>query len=182
MIDFCRIDCDYRSGGDKVVRMTKVFTLLALIGLAVVGGTISPAQATLVIDNSGDNPVLLGATEVNVDGILYNVTFEDGTCAAVFGTCDENGFEFNDFNTARSAGQALLDQVFIDDPLLGLFDTRPELAFGCEDLGGSCITLIPYLIEAQRLFNIAVTNAGAFETADGLPPFFVPVAMLVLAR
>ena len=107
------------------------FSLVIFIGIAVVGLTVSSAQATvLVLDETGENPILLGATGVNVLGTLYNVTFLDGTCAFVYGTCDESTiFDFNDLSSAQAATAALRDQIFT--PTFALFDDQPEFTSGC---------------------------------------------------
>ena len=85
---------------------------------------------------------MFGATEVNVNGALYDVSFLDGTCIELYDGCDENtDFPFtnpadlNDVVLLRAAMQALLDQVFIDSTL-GAFDTEPESMNGCNVTGG----------------------------------------------
>jgi hypothetical protein len=76
---------------------------------------------------------LVGASNVNVDGSLYNVEFVDGTCIALFGGCDEPAdFTFTTAPSALAAAQALLDQVFIDG-VAGLFDSWPDQTRGCFD-------------------------------------------------
>jgi len=74
---------------------------------------------------------LIGASEVDVGGTLYNVEFLDGSCIALFDGCDSaSDFTFTSSVQATLAAQALLDQVFVDGDD-GMFDTQPELTAGC---------------------------------------------------
>ncbi|MEM8624706.1 MAG: hypothetical protein AAGG47_14425 [Pseudomonadota bacterium] len=110
----------------------------------------APAQgATLVTSGSGNTLTLLGATGVDVDGVLFDVSFEDGTCIALFDGCDAPGdFAFTTVGAARIAAQALLDQVLID-----VFDDIPSRTRGCDDVG-LCGILVPY--------EFRVRDAGFF--------------------
>ena len=95
--------------------------------------------AALLVNASG---ILTGATGVNVGGTLYDVEFVDGTCAAVFTECDATSdLTFTTSAAALTAGQALLDQVFLDGSA-GNFDTPPELTLGCTS--DSCVALVPF--------------------------------------
>jgi hypothetical protein len=88
------------------------------------------SAATLTIDSSG---ILRGATGVEVGGTLYDVVFVDTTCIDAYSGCDSNSdFPFTTLSEAMTAGQALLDQVFVDGAS-GSFDSNPRLTFGCED-------------------------------------------------
>jgi hypothetical protein len=98
------------------------------IGLAMLVTTVAQnlaaAAPTLQIDGNG---VPLGALGIDVAGTLYDVTFVDGTCAALFDGCDDAAdFDFTTGAAARAAAQALLDQVFVNQ-----FDTQVNLTFGC---------------------------------------------------
>jgi hypothetical protein len=108
------------------------------------------AAAILQVDASG---LLTGATGVLVDGTTYDVTFEAGSCNAVFNGCDPTqDLLFTSAASALAASQALLDQVFIGenpgnvDPFTpGLFDSRPGLTQGCTSGAfDTCIALTPY--------------------------------------
>ncbi len=75
--------------------------------------------------------ILHGASDVLVDGSLYDVQFLDGTCIDLYDGCDEaSDFTFHTLESALLASQALLDQVFLDNPS-GFFDTVPDLTNGC---------------------------------------------------
>jgi hypothetical protein len=102
----------------------------------------SADAATLLVNGSG---ILTGATGVNVGGTLYDVEFVEGTCAALFDGCDSvNDFTFTTDADALLAGQALLDQVFLDTAK-GEFDSDPGLTFGCIDTTfGVCAAMTPF--------------------------------------
>ena len=90
--------------------------------------------------------VAKGSAAVLIAGMLYDVTFLDGTCIALFDGCDEVAdFDFTNEADALLAAQALLDQVFIDSAL-GLFDIAPELTFGCGALFSKCSTVTSTLM------------------------------------
>ena len=91
---------------------------------------ISPfaANADPIIDASGK---LLGATDVNVGGWMYDVVFADGRCIDVFDGCDSpTDFAFTTAASATAASQALFDQVLLDSAL-GMFNTDPYLTNHC---------------------------------------------------
>ena len=92
--------------------------ILGLLAVSLLTGQISAEAATLQVNGAG---ILTGALGVSVDGTLYDVTFQDGTCAGLFAGCDDNSdFVFSSATAASSASQALLDQVFQSQ-----FDTTP---------------------------------------------------------
>lgn len=55
--------------------------LLIPLTALLLAGTPAFAMPTLIIDGGGQ---LTGATGVDVGGTLYDVTFMDGTCIAMF--------------------------------------------------------------------------------------------------
>jgi hypothetical protein len=84
--------------------------IVAVVGLLTLmaGG----AQAATLNVVGGQ---LMGASDVLVDGSLYDVQFLDGTCIDLYNGCDESSdFTFQTWASATLAGQALLDQVFLD--------------------------------------------------------------------
>jgi len=125
-------------------------TRMILTGIAVIVLSVSAAQATavLLVDSTGQ---LTGAQNVDVRGRLFDVTFVDGTCISVFDGCDAlSDFDFSNSEIdAMSAATALLDQVFIDGPGTGQFDSRPDLTFGCSN-SSICRTAIPYRLDTSR--------------------------------
>ncbi|MFL5238151.1 MAG: PEPxxWA-CTERM sorting domain-containing protein [Rhizomicrobium sp.] len=102
----------------------------------------------MIIDGNGK---LTGATGVAV-GQLYNVEFVEGTCAGLFGGCNDSGdFTFNSSLLAFVAAEALLNQVFFDSAL-GQFDSNYALTFGCSDptTALECKVLIPFGVSAAN--------------------------------
>lgn len=111
--------------------------------------------ATLLIDGGGN---LTGATDVDVDGTLYDVTFAVGTCGDVFTGCEElSDFAFQTSASATMAAQALLDQVFVDTGPGMLFDTDPELTFGCTGTV-ICYASVPFNLSQFSVFDARAAN------------------------
>ena len=100
---------------------------------------------------------LLGASNVDVSGTLYDVEFVDGTCIAVFSGCDSHSdFAFTTEVAGLAAATALADQVFLDGPQ-GNFDTLPGLTFGCGD-ATTCEAYIPYVTNGNTLLAARMEN------------------------
>ena len=113
-------------------------TLALILVLAVSFVSSSAFAATLNVVGGQ----LMGASNVLVDGNLYDVQFLDGTCIALYNGCDEvSDFTFQDSVPATLASQALLDQVFLDVPE-GNFDSNPHLTNGCSD-PDFCVSYTP---------------------------------------
>jgi hypothetical protein len=112
--------------------------------------------ATLEVNGDGK---LIGASNVDVGGTLYDVSFVDGTCISLFSGCDDAATDFT-FQTAQSA--ELASQSLIDQVLLGSFDTDPGLTFGCADGGGLCyLTTLYALNENETVAKTAGNLASA---------------------
>jgi hypothetical protein len=108
---------------------------------------------------------LLGATDVNVGGTLYDVQFVDGTCVDLYHGCDEaSDFTFATVEDALLAARALQDQVTLDGGAEN-FDTVPNLTNGCS--GYFCGTAFPYgdLPDATNVNVVSAVNQ-AEEPAD----------------
>lgn len=105
----------------KALALAAAFaTLTATSGLA----------ATVQLNVVGGQ--LLGASNVDVNGTLYNVEFVDGTCFALFDGCDEvSDFAFSTMEAVDAALQSLLDTVLLDGAL-GNFDSNPTLINGLD--------------------------------------------------
>ncbi len=113
-------------------------------------------------DPNPDQWQLLGAKNVVIDSTIWNVSFEDGTCAEVFSGCDQDSyFTFNSRHFARLASQALLDQVLIDilpPQYPSKYDSNPEMISGIENIFWSLI-ITPYAVGDGNLlptFDAAV--------------------------
>ncbi|MDP6343056.1 MAG: PEP-CTERM sorting domain-containing protein [Alphaproteobacteria bacterium] len=126
-----------------------------IVGLCAVLIVGAAAQAAPIV--SGGE--LIGATDVDVGGTLYDVAFVEGSCIDEFGGCDEpTDFAFTTLADATLAAQALLDQVFVDS-VAGNFDTDPTLTFGCSDPFG-CGAVVPYMVMPPLfLFSQMAVNA-----------------------
>ncbi len=142
----------------------KIITALASIGLLA-----APATAAELLVQGGK---LHGANGVDVDGILYDVRFVEGTCSSVFDGCDEaSDFTFNDGQNqpAIHALFALLDQVFVDGPQ-GNFDSDSSLTFGCAST--YCIASIPIRLENGYVFTYGALNESGNRQDFGNPTYF----------
>lgn len=169
-----------------------VFFVLPLLGIA----SMPVKSATLDVSNGQ----LFGAFGVEIDGSYYDVEFLDGSCAQNFPPCNSvSNFDFQTFEDAAAASQALLDQVLLDTAL-GNFDSDPELVNGCGDVT-NCNVQSPYstlfgLVTSAAAFNLSpdqsqpdrVVNASSTpnlvwpsETwakwSPGLPPVPIPAAV-----
>jgi hypothetical protein len=130
--------------------MKSIAAWIVVLGLLAGSADAAP----ILIVNGG---ILQGATGVVVGSETYDVSFVDGSCAALFTGCDQlTDFTFQTSVAAVSAAQALLDTVFIDGPA-GLFDSFPDLTRGCDADG--CSALIPYTTPFPgTVQSIAATN------------------------
>ena len=127
-------------------------TRLVILAIAISFGAESQAASLNVVGGQ-----LLGASDVIVDGSLYDVEFLSGTCIALFNGCDDvSDFTFQSQAAAISASQVLLDQVFLDGPS-GDFDSLPQLSLGCSD-SSVCHVLTPH--------GFTVSNPGTIDTSD----------------
>jgi hypothetical protein len=113
--------------------------------------------ATLEVD--AGSGILLGAKNVVVDGVNYDVTFASGTCISRFNGCDSaSDFSFSNLVEASAAAAALRDQVFLDLPL-GAFDTSPALTFGCGN-PSQCLVTIPFLLGGDGVIVAVLANGS----------------------
>jgi hypothetical protein len=117
------------------------------------------------------NGELTGATEVSVNGVLYNVQFVDGTCIELFTGCDQPGdFTFTTQADALAATAALFAQVFVDGAD-GEFDANPELTSGCTSLS-QCWAMTPFANPAS-----GSVIAGVALNSNGFDPAPFPAVM-----
>ncbi len=133
--------------------MKLVSLVFALVfGAGALGLAAAPAQAGAIL-NVVDGK-LVGARDVNILGTLYDVSFQDGSCATLYSGCDQNSdFYFNTYSNARAAAQALLDQV-LTDSIEGQFDSIAGLTGGCSPSTTSshCIIKFPYVMSGANQF------------------------------
>ena len=128
-------------------------------GFLAAGLLAGPIAANAVTLHVNANGTLTGASNVDVGGTLYDVQFLDGSCVDVFTDCDNaaEDFVFTTSESAMSAAQALLDQVFTDSAL-GLFDFHPELTNGCTETI-ECGVITPYAMAEGYAGTVAYNLA-----------------------
>lgn len=128
------------------------------------------AYPVLNVDKNGQ---LTGASNVEVNGGLYDVEFVLGTCAELFTGCDvdkRDPFFFDTYSEALLSLHAISDQVIV-----GEFDDDPSLVRGCGE-GDVCTIRIawdllwapgmdPWRVEAQghSFYNTGINS----EFSDG---------------
>ncbi len=151
------------------MKVRKVVISLLFVWMLYV--PVNAFALALTIDGSGQ---LMGATDVDVSGNLYNVSFLDGTCVDLYNGCDDlTDFTFNIIE-AGIASQALLDTVLLDGAF-GNFDSNPELTNGIEQSFGYILT--PYnryagsssveAISVNNFSNPTVTDTAGDNWAAG---------------
>lgn len=98
--------------------------------VAIVLGMFSAHSARSAILEVDVLNGLVGASDVLVDGALYDVAFRIGTCSTLYDSegCDSDTEFVFDETGAQLASQALLDQVFLDVDIL--YDSDPNFTFG----------------------------------------------------
>ena len=111
------------------------------------------------------NGILHGAQEIQVGNMLYDISFQEGTCIGLFDNCDDvNDFPFSTLAAAADANLALLDQVFVDGTA-GLFDSIPSLTFGCENADNQCVVQTPIGSQVPSLPLGASAPNGTFAAS-----------------
>jgi len=109
---------------------------------------------------------LVGASNVNIGGNLYDVDFRDATCITLFSGCDSlDDFPFPSEAGATRAAQELLDQVFLDGSD-GLFDSNPVLTAGCNPNNGGCLVHVPFDLAGLQARTAVAVNFGASDPTD----------------
>ncbi len=137
-------------------------TVIALVLTIFFIGPPLASAAMLVTDVSGSE--LFGATNVNVNGALYDVEFVDGTCVSVFQNCTQTALTFQNATEAMAASDALLDQVFINAPVVN-FDTRPIATNVCGFNNDVCIVMTGYDTSNGAFAHIQTIN-HSMESLD----------------
>ena len=150
--------------------------LIAGLWLLLAAGTALSAPI-LIVDVNGK---LTGAHNVEVNGILYDVEFRDGTCADLFSGCDNpvTDFPFTTPADAFAAAAALLAQVFVDGTAPALFDSNPALTLGCGTTT-VCGVFTPYALAdifgPRALSQAAENRAPDQPLPDAISPVQPPL-------
>jgi len=111
------------------------------------------------------NGVLVGADNVDVNGVMYNVTFQGAPCTQLFNGCnDTSDFFFTDIGAGQAANFALLNQVFTDTQS-GLFDSNPNLTNGCAD-SSYCWVITPISPSGTGIVTGSFLQNSAVESLD----------------
>jgi hypothetical protein len=129
------------------------------------------AAPILLVDTNG---VLTGAKGVDVGGNKYDVRFSAGSCNELFNNCSASAFAFDSYDKAELAGQALLDQVFVNGPD-GNFGYYVSKILGCNSSNTNCITQIPYQNIGSNGYLLVRVHHGEYDsiTGDGWGGSFV---------
>lgn len=143
---------------DERLATLKLVVLLVGLGLC----KFASANLMLILNDDGQ---LLGADNLDVAGVLYDVRFFEGSCTDIYRNCGNTNAPFNfafenDANKALIAANSLALQVFVDGSE-GMFDSQPELLFGCSSLG-LCRVYIPFdldfSVNVVTFFNGSSSN------------------------
>jgi len=149
--------------------MLKRFILSIFVSVALIGATVTGAAAvTWNVDSFGQ---LQGASDVDVGGTFYDVSFQDGSCVALFSGCDAaSDFTFSTYATANLARIALSNQVFLDVPD-GNFDSDPSLTNGLSSTGH---IITPYTLSVSWPGYVVGTSFlnDIIEASDSISPSF----------
>lgn len=156
--------------------MQALLPKIALTNLFLFCTVSSMATPTLDVGSDGR---LLGATGVDIDGVLYRVEFIDATCAEIFAGCDSlDDFVFQSQSEVMNVSQALFDQVFIDSDL-GNFDSNSTLTNGCEP-SPACFILTIFQFDSPNQISYVVTRNGdpGVDTDGESYSFNIPVGQI----
>ena len=145
--------------------MKKKFLAGLATGLFLIGmAGMANALPILLWDNANKDQ-LIGAKNVDVLGMLFNVRFVDGSCNSLFNECDRNTFTFYHQDAARAASQALMDQVFRDIPSKNEYlDSVPWKTWGLNTDSGQVAT--PYTTTIHSDYGIYMTAFFAWNDAS----------------
>ena len=87
----------------KACQLRTIKSLLLVAATLLIVGTSTPPALAAIINFDGVLGKVVGATGVDVDGVLYDVKFDQGTCIALFSNCDDP----TDFATSLAQSTAL---------------------------------------------------------------------------
>ncbi|TRY29757.1 hypothetical protein [Aliiglaciecola sp. M165] len=123
---------------------TSTFSHAAFIS-ALDGSEISDLNSvtSTVLDVDDITGNLMGAFNIDIVGVLYDVAFIDDRFSNVFG--DASGLDVTDLATAMTFAAALNDSVFVDVGQYK-FDSDPTATNGCEFI--RCQANIPYQFDS----------------------------------
>jgi len=159
--------------------------------LSIILALYSLSSHAVVLDIQGG--ILMGASEVDVNSIQYDVAFQNGTCVTLFDGCDNNSdfsfaLPFNDPSLIILAMESLLNQVFLD-VASGNFDSDPETINGCSNFS-LCAVLTPAFVNLgsggvgivtafnySEEFRDRIGSGGGGSSGDTTPTDFFTYAV-----
>lgn len=154
---------------EVMMRAKRVLCCLWLIGCLILVTATMAESALLVFDDT--DTYLLGARDVTIGDISYDVSFVGGTTRENYG--DSWIFDFTTYTEATQAANALLDQVFSPDSPQD-YDTNPGLINGVYPQSpGSIFIHIPYLHNSDWNISTAYLQNDVSETYDRTGPMYV---------
>jgi hypothetical protein len=156
--------------------MKKLISFVFAMSIAVAGLGLasSPASALTLLfgptepGDPGAGQNLIGVQGLDVNGTLYDVTFQSGPCDEIYLACGAPGGHVPVFNTeadATAAAQALLDDVFLNIAQ-GNFDTEPWLTAGCQD-DSQCRVQVVHDIGGNVEFEYALNDIQIVDIVVG---------------
>lgn len=119
----------------------------------------------ILVWNNSNQEQLIGARNVEVMDVLFDVRFIDASCNAIWSGCDRNKFMFPLESLALAASEALLDQVLIDVLPLITLDSNPWKVAGIEGDDGYIFTPYASSPNSDQLSVSWAGNAGANNTS-----------------
>lgn len=120
----------------------------ALIAALLVSGVATSAHAGFISTGIGNTKFvtddssnqITGIWGLNVSGMLYDVTFINGSFTEIFGADPE--FDIHSHDEGDVFTSAMREQAFLTG---SVFDKNPYLILGCsENYGESCGMMMPY--------------------------------------
>lgn len=137
--------------------------ILILLPAIIVISISSSANAAIL--NVSPFGVLMGASQVFIEGNRYNVSFENGSCQGIFSGCDSPlDFAFRNQTDAIAGAQALMNQVFLDAPQ-GQYDSTPNITNGCHD-PANCLVIVPFGFAGPSTVDAVVAFNSSIEAVD----------------
>ncbi len=156
------VGCSYFFFSSQEVFVKLIRPLVAL-AFAAIACASAPAHSALVLFNGGK---VTGITGLEVDGSLYDVAFQAGTCSALFSGCDSD----SDFALTASGAQLAfqaINNLYLSTP--GWTDA-PDATTGCYGVA-ACAMWTPVDLNANDTHAVLI-GFVARKAADGVSSFY----------
>jgi hypothetical protein len=153
-----------------------IITRTMLAASLLLGMMLMPAYSAVPNFEEGR---LVGASGIDIGGVLYDVTLVDGACNKIFTECGASSgesFLFKTDSEAEAASIALYQQIILPN----YYERDPETSiFGCGSVF-FCYLVTPYAIEARVSARAVLTSSPnaipstpVFVNLDASEDFFV---------